>query len=106
MTEVAALENRVNRLESQITDGFARIEALLRSEISDLKTEQIKDLREGNTRLADDQRRLWERLADLERRDNLRTGGDRKLGSLSFFLSGGLGGLISAVATYFSTKPH
>lgn len=105
MTEVAALENRVNRLEAQIDAGFSRIETLLRSEINDLKTEQINDLREANKRLADDQRRLWEAVSTLQSREAQRYGGDRKLRGLSQLVSGGIGGLIAAVATWFSTRP-
>lgn len=108
MSEVDALESRVSRLESQITDGFQRIESLLRAEISDLKTEQINDLREANKRLGDDQRRLWERVNDVERRENIRMGGDRKLGSISHFLSAAIGALIGAFTSWLSAGrgPH
>ncbi len=45
---IEALDNRVTRLEGQIAAGFERIEKMLRTEINDLKTEQIIDLREAN----------------------------------------------------------
>lgn len=105
MTEVAALETRVTRLENQISAGFERIEELLRSEISDLKTEQLTDLRKTNDRLADDQRRAWEAIRTLEQREAQRYGGDRKVGSWAHFVSGGIGGVITAAVTWFSTRP-
>lgn len=113
MTEIAAVNERVNRLEGQITTGFDRLENLLRQEINDLKTEQIKDLREANTRLADDQRRLWERVFEMERRENLRAGDQggqhRVLGAIGHFLSAACGGAITWLATWFvggSPPPH
>lgn len=109
MTEVAALDARVTRLEDQITSGFERIENLLRQEISDLKTEQISELRKDKDRIADDQRRLWDRLVEMERRENRRagdhTGQHRVLGGIGHFLSAGLGGLITWLATWFSGNP-
>lgn len=109
MSEVAALEGRVTRLETQISDGFERIENLLRTEINDLKTEQITDLRDANKRLADDQRRLWERLGDLERRENQRVGGHKALWDLGHLLSVVFGGLVTWLATWVAsgkTPPH
>lgn len=112
MTEVAALDARVTRLEDQITTGFNRIESLLRQEINDLKTEQINDLRKQNERLADDQRRLWDRLGDMERRETSRTsdqrGQHRVIGGIGHFLSAICGGAITWLATLFSggTPPH
>lgn len=109
MSEVAALDARVTRLEGQITDGFDRIEKLLRLEITELKTEQIKELRDANTRIADDQRRLWERLGDFERRENRRAGDQsgqhRVLGAIGHFLSAAAGGVITWVATWLSAGP-
>lgn len=109
MTEVALLDARVTRLEDQITDGFSRIEGLLRQEINDIKTEQISDLREANKRLADDQRRLWDRVVEMERRENRRAGEGvgqhRVLGGIGHFLSAGLGGAITWLATWFAGGP-
>lgn len=110
---VVALDSRVTRLETQISDGFDRVETLLRQEISDLKTEQITDLRKANERLADDQRRLWERLVDMERRENRRAGDHsgtaRVLTAVGHLISAALGGVITWAATYFSSgapPPH
>ncbi len=103
MSDVAALDARVTRLEAAITAGFERLERLLRTEISDLKTEQITDLREANKRLADDQRRLWEALRDLERRESQRVGGRRVLSSIGHFLSAGVGALLTWIATWLSS---
>jgi hypothetical protein len=108
MSGELALEARMTRLEDSMNAGFARIESMMRKEIDDLKTEQIKDLRESNTRLADDQRRLWDRVTEFERRENVRIGTNRTLGAIGHFLSAGLGGLVTWIATYLSAgaPPH
>ncbi len=110
---VAALDSRVTRLENQITLGFERIESLLRQEINDLKAEQINELRKANDRLADDQRRLWDRLVEMEQRENLRVGaqggGLRVLGAIGHFLSAACGGAITWIATWLAgsgSPPH
>jgi hypothetical protein len=109
MTEVAALDARVTRMEIQISSGFDRIEELLRQEINDLKTDQISDLRKINERLADDQRRLWDRLVEMERRENRRAGDhsgqSRVLGGIGHFLSAAAGGVITWLATWLSGGP-
>lgn len=111
--EVAALDGRVTRLENQITEGFDRLEMLLRQEISDLKSEQIADLRKQNERLGDDQRRLWDRLVEVERRENRRAGEHggqgRILSGIWTFVAAVAGGIITWLATYFSSgspPPH
>lgn len=114
MTELAALDQRVTRLEGQISSGFDRIESLLRQEITDLKTEQIKDLRENNSRLADDQRRLWDRITAMESRENQRVGEHggqhRVLGAVWAFVCAACGGIITLFGTWFmggnSPPPH
>ncbi len=111
MSEVAALDNRVTRLEQQITSGFNRLEGLLRQEITELKTEQINDLKKNNERLADDQRRLWERLGEMERRENRRvgdsTGQYRVITAIGHFISAALGAAVTWLATWFSGgTPH
>ena len=108
MTEVAALDARVTRMETQITEGFNRIENMLQREISDLKTDQISDLKEQNKRIADDQRRAWDAIESLRRREDQRYGGERKLGSITHFLAGGIGAAITWVATLISSgrAPH
>jgi chromosome segregation ATPase len=104
MTE-GTLQERVNRLEEAITDGLSRIEVLIRQEIKDLKSEQLadikqtidrveRDLKGDHNRLADDQRRLWDRVTSLERRENERRGGFRALHAVWLSVSGVLGGLI------------
>ena len=116
MTEIAALDARVTRLENQINSGFERIEQMLRQEIGDLKKEQISDLRElilslvgdlreAHTRIADDQRRLWDRVVDLEKRETMRTGGHRMLSSIGHFLSAAVGGLMTWAVTWLSGSP-
>lgn len=114
MNDVTVLDARVTRIEEDISSGFKRIENLLRQEITDLKTEQIQDLRKQNDRLADDQRRLWDRVNDMERRENLRDGehgGQHKvLGGIGHFLSAACGGAITWFVTWLagsgSIPPH
>jgi hypothetical protein len=116
---LAALDGRVTNLERALNESLVRIEALIRQEIHDLKTEQIKDIKEDVARveadlkeqvkrIADDQRRLWDATRELEKRENQRYGGDRKLGWLgnliAIALSGGIGGLLTAWFT--SGRPH
>ena len=107
MPDAGALEGRVTRLENAVTNGFERIEGLLRQEINDLKTEQIKDLREANNRLADDQRRLWDQVTELQRRDYQRIGSGRTIGAITNIMSAVFGGSVAALVAYFTTlKPH
>jgi hypothetical protein len=112
MTEVAALDARVTRMELQISSGFDRLEGLLRQEITELKTEQISELRKDKDRIADDQRRLWDRLVAMELRENQRvgdhTGQHRVLGGIGHFLSAACGGAITWLVTWFAggTPPH
>jgi hypothetical protein len=108
MNDVTALEGRVTRLESAISDGFRRVEELLTREITDLKNEQINDLRKAQERLADDQREMWKALRLQESFTHQRQGSSKTIGGISNFLSAGLGGLIAAIAAYLSSggKPH
>lgn len=109
MSDVVALENRVTRLETQISQGFDRLEGLLRNEISDLKNEQLSDLREQNRRLADDQRRIWEAVRSVETRENRRDGGSNVLSAIWHALSGVAGGAVALGASWFSSghpPPH
>ncbi len=108
MNEVTALDGRVTRLETQIAEGLKRIESLLRSEINGLKTDQIKDLREANARLADDQRRLWEAMRAMEMRESQRIGAGKALTGISHFFSAGLGGFVTWLMTWLSQAkpPH
>jgi hypothetical protein len=113
MSEIGGLDSRVTRLESEISLGFQRIESLLRQEITDLKTDQISDLRKTNERLADDQRRLWDRVSAMELREHGRVGDykgqSRVLGAIGHFLSAAAGGVITWLATWLSGgggSPH
>jgi len=104
MTDIPALETRVTRIEDQIAAGFSRIESLLRSEINDLKTEQITDLREANKRLADDQRRLWEHVGQIELRDGQRTGSSRAFERMWNFGAALIGGGIAIAGSWLSSR--
>lgn len=57
---------------ASITGSITRLESRLSQEVSDLKNEQIAELRASHGRIADDQRRLWEavRLLELDRSAN------------------------------------
>ena len=113
MSEVAALDARVTRMEAQIDAGFKRIEDLLRQEINDLKKEQIEDLKKENTRLADDQRRLWDHVSSLELRENARIGEHkgthRVISAVWALLVAAGGGAVGWLATWLTsgnTPPH
>jgi predicted nucleic acid-binding Zn-ribbon protein len=121
MTEalVSALEGRVTHLETALTQSLARIEGLIRQEIQDLKTEQLsdikktierveRDLKTEFSRLATDQGRLWDRITDLEKRDNLRTGSSRAIDRMWNFFSALLGGAIAISGSWLSSgkPPH
>lgn len=77
MTDADAqlISSRLENLESLIE----RVEGLIKQEIQDLKKEQIADLRRENERLADDQRRLWEAVRELEADRNRAHGGGKVL---------------------------
>jgi hypothetical protein len=106
MSEVAALDARVTRVETQITDGFDRLERLFRQEINDLKTEQIKDLREWNNRLADDQRRVWDKLNAMEGREYTRSGeqghSHRIMSGVGHFVTALAASSLTWIATWFT----
>jgi hypothetical protein len=76
------LERRVNSLEQAITDGLTRIETLLRQQIQDIKSEQLKDLKDNYQRLADDQRRAWDAIRELEKSRSQTAGGVRVMDRL------------------------
>jgi len=103
---IVALDNRVTRLEAQISTGFERLENLLRTEITDLKSEQIKDLREGNSRLADDQRRLWEHIGRLElgngEQSGVRKGTSKAMDRAWNAFSLMIGGVLALVGSWLS----
>jgi hypothetical protein len=117
MSELVALEGRVTRLESAYSrlegvfaTGLSEIKELIRGEITDIKNEQIADLRDANRRLADDQRRLWEALRVVENRENQRTGSDRTTGkaftALMMLITAGVASFMTWLAGLFSVHPH
>lgn len=145
MTDAAfvALDGRVKQLETLVPDALDRIENLIRDEIKDLKTEQLADIKKSidrievdlnnkHARLADDQRRLWDRLTDVERRENERArlgkdheelagrvttlekhenqryGAGKSIGWLGNLVAIAMSGGVGAVLTYLLTgrPPH
>lgn len=116
---IVALDGRVTNLETMLAQSLARIEGLIRQEISDLKTEQIKDIREDIrrverdlkaevARVADDQRRLWDATRALEGRENQRTGAGKSIGWLGQLIAVAMSGGIASFLTYLLTgrAPH
>ncbi len=101
---VEILDGRVTRLEEAISNGLARIEDLLRTSITDLKGEQIKDLKDSYTRLADDQRRIWDAIRELEKHRDTTAGGQRVWNSIWNVGSAALGGSGVAIASWLAGK--
>jgi hypothetical protein len=101
---VDILEQRVEQLGEALSNGLERIENLIRGEIHDLKSEQIKDLRVTNDRLADDQRRLWDVVHTLQLERSRDVGGRRAVGHLAQSITGIVSGGIGAVLTWFLTR--
>lgn len=115
---ISAVEERVTGLESAVTIGFNEIKQLIRQEISDLKGEQLRDikasidrvetdLKHENTRLADDQRRLWDAVRALENGRNADVGTSTAnytwVSGIGHLISGAIGALVSWFVT--SGKP-
>lgn len=107
---VHALAERITSLEGDFRESLRQLQDLILREIKDLKNEQLadmkaamarieRDLKDEHTRLADDQRRLWERLNDLERRENQRIGAAKSRGSAWHIFSAMIGGLITVTGT-------
>jgi predicted metal-dependent hydrolase len=94
MTDADAklISTRLENLEGLIE----RIEGLIQREISDLKSEQIADLRRENERLADDQRRLWEAVRTLETDRNRAHGGAKVISGLITFVVSIAGSSVAA----------
>jgi chromosome segregation ATPase len=115
---LAAVESRVTKLEDSLNNGLDEIKTLIRQEIQDLKSEQLndikgtidrveRDLKAEHGRLAGDQQRLWDRVSNLERRDNERQGSKRTIGDISHFISAAIGALMTAAGTWLLTgKMH
>jgi len=103
-----ALEGRVSRLEIAVTEGFQRVDVLLRQEISDLKAEQLAELRKQLERSLGDQHRAWDAIRSLEQLKDQRHGSTRTLSGLSSFLAVLFGGIVTmlvAFLTFITTKP-
>jgi len=117
-------ERRVDKLEQDFFAGLKEIKELIVSEIRELKTEQLADIRatvdrvertlkEDHRRLADDQRRLWDkvneaamrpelaaalsRIETVEGRDKERIGTSRTLLALWVGISSLIGAIVTAV---------
>jgi len=91
---------RVQRMELAIetlVQSVARLENLIKEEITDLKREQIADLRKANDRLAEDQRRAWEAIRELEQTKNRQQGGIGAIHAALMALVGMMSGAIGAV---------
>jgi hypothetical protein len=95
--QVAGLDDRVSHVNTRITEGFDHLNNLLQREITELKDEQISDLKKANERLADDQRRLWDLVLTNEAR---RAGSRETLFSAGHVLMVILGGLITVFASW------
>ena len=95
--DVKLISARLESMEGLIE----RIETLLQKEISDLKTEQIADLRRQIERIADDQRRVWEAVRSLENARNQAHGGGKVLSGL---ITGIIAIISSSAAAVFITK--
>ena len=110
-----AIESRVSKLEDSVRDGLKEIKDLIVREIQDLKNDQLKDikgtidrverdLKGDHARLADDQRRLWDRVNALELRENQGIGAGKVRGSIWHIFSMMVGALITAIGTWLARK--
>lgn len=88
-SDTAALASEVKSL----TAAVARLERVIEKEINQLKAEQIADLKTSISRIADDQRRLWEAVRALELRSSGQGGAFRVIHGVAVFL----GSLLTAV---------
>lgn len=75
---------------------------MLRRSITDLKTEQITDLREANKRLGEEVRRAWEAIERLRARDEQRAGGNRALERVWNVISGLVGAAAALVGWWLT----
>jgi hypothetical protein len=115
MERIPDLQDRMSRLEDAVSGRLDRIESLIREEMRDLQAGQLtdikgaidrveRDLKGEHIRLADDQRRLWDRVTDLERRTNEHRGesrgGSRVINMLVGFLASLVGAALALVAKH------
>lgn len=83
-------------------EAVRRVENKLDKEVSELKSEQIADLRKANDRLADDQRRVWEAVRAVESYQSQHHGGLR-VGQIFLTIFGSLcSGAIVALVVHFA----
>lgn len=75
--EIRGLTAGQSRVEVALEAAVSRLESLIRSEIILLKNEHLARIERDFERLADDQRRSWDAIRLLERRDAERTGGNK-----------------------------
>lgn len=80
-------------------EAVQRIEATIAKDISLLKTEQIAELRKAVDRIADDQRRLWEALRPLERRQYEQAGGSRVIHGGIALVSGFISSIVTLIGS-------
>lgn len=101
MTELEVGQfSRIEATVDQLVATVARLETLIREEIADLKREQIADLRKQNDRLADDQRRAWEAIRELEAGQHKSTGRSSALQGILTVIASLLSGGLVAVLTH------
>lgn len=94
-SRIAAIETAVTGL----TSAVGRLEALIREEIQDLKREQIADLRKANDRLADDQRRAWEAIRELEKNRSGISAAFKTAHAISSLIVALIGGAVGSIVT-------
>lgn len=91
---------RIPAIIQQLTDlasAVARLEMLIRNEISDLKTEQIADVKNSINRIADDQRRLWDAVRTIENARHESQGGVKALYAAFLIIGSFIGSFITAI---------
>jgi cell division protein FtsB len=103
--QLNAVETRVEKLESRVDKGFAEVKDLIRSEIADLKGEQIKDHKRELDRLADDQRRVWDHIHAMDENAAKASGSRETLFSAGNALMVLLGGVITVLASWLLGVP-
>jgi len=101
-----AVEGPVERIPAMIqqlenlSQAIGRLEGLIHNEISDLKNEQIADLKRAVERIADDQRRLWEAVRAIENARSATQGGVKTLYAVFVIASS----ILSSFVTVFVTR--
>ena len=101
-----AVEGPVERIPAMIqqlenlSQAIGRLEGLIHNEISDLKNEQIADLKRAVERIADDHRRLWEAVRAIENARSATQGGVKTLYAVFVIASS----ILSSFVTVFVTR--